>query len=291
MATLVAGLPQYVVLKSKRLNIYMHYMWNDDEFGDFYEFIGTKRALDPVSPFVKLEVVPSTTNPSSFVHLRCSYNNKFFRLVQRLGVWMVTATADNPNEDTSVVGECTLFEPFFPSDQPDTVWFRYVANQGRLFWFNNPDFPDEYGMSIVYSQEERFTTYYDYAPWESYEDKMRAKDAVIQARDVEIRRLAAEVADNGEEIKTLRGQLADRDGEIVKLEGQVASWEAYVEKRKVKLEDGMVTLQSAVAAAWEAFQDNVSAGIGKIKGGLGRFGKVLKLQKVHHGDDRMLRTI
>ncbi|CAN1342153.1 hypothetical protein LINPERPRIM_LOCUS39385 [Linum perenne] len=53
----VAGLPQYVVLRSKTNGNYLQYQWND-EFTDFYKFMGAKRAVDEVSPFVKLEVVP-----------------------------------------------------------------------------------------------------------------------------------------------------------------------------------------------------------------------------------------
>ncbi|CAL1377253.1 unnamed protein product [Linum trigynum] len=277
MGTLVAGLPRFVVLRSRSENRYLHYLWNDQWGPEYYGFMGTKRDLDPVSPFVKLEVVPSTTNPSSFIHLRCSYNNKFFRIVQRYGLWFVSATADNPNEDTSRVGECTLFERVFASNQVNTVWFRYVANQCRVFWFNNTNYPHVYRLAMVYTQDERFTNFYEFAPWESFDDKMRAKHYQIQTRDMEIQRLTAHVAARDEELRNLRRQLADKDEVILNLKGRVAALKAYVEKRKAKLEYGMLTLQSAVTSAWESFHLNLACRIVQITGG---FEQVLKLPAV-----------
>ncbi|CAN0843578.1 hypothetical protein LINGRAHAP2_LOCUS3916 [Linum grandiflorum] len=49
--------------------------------------MGAKRDVDPVNSFVKLEVVPSTSDPT-LVHLRCSYNNKFIQLVTKSGYWV-----------------------------------------------------------------------------------------------------------------------------------------------------------------------------------------------------------
>ncbi|CAI0421575.1 unnamed protein product [Linum tenue] len=267
MGTTVAGLPRFVVLRSRRANRYLHYLWNDQWGLDYYQFIGMKRDLDPVSPFVKLEVVPSTTNPSSYVHLRCSYNNKFFRVVLRFGVWWVTATADNPNEDTSRVGECTLFEHVFVGNQINTVWFRYVPNQRRLTWFNNPAHPYLYRLSLVYSANPLYGDFYEFAPWESYEDRMRAKHYQIQTRDMEIQRLTAQVAARDEELRNLRRQLAHKDEVILDLKGRVAALKAYLEKRKAKLEYGMLTLHSTVTSAWESFQLNVACGIVRIAAG------------------------
>ncbi|CAL1377250.1 unnamed protein product [Linum trigynum] len=274
MGTTVAGLPRFVVLRSRSANRYLHYLWNDQWGLGYHEFVGLKRDLDPVSPFVKLEVVPSTTNPSSFVHLRCSYNNKFFRAVQRFGVWFVAAMANDPNEDTSRVGECTLFERVFVGNQINTVWFRYVANQCRLIWFNNAAYADLHRLSCVYSQDPIYTDFYEFAPWESYEDKMRAKDYQIQTRDMDIKVLTAQVAARDEELRNLRRQLADKDQDILNLKGRLAALKAYVEKRKAKLEYGMLTLQSTVTSAWESFQLNVACGIVRITAG---FEQVLKL--------------
>ncbi|CAI0421567.1 unnamed protein product, partial [Linum tenue] len=185
----------------------------------------------------------------------------------RFGVWFVTATADNPNEDTSRVGECTLFEREFVGNQINTVWFRYVANQRRLIWFNNADYRDLHRLSCVYSQDPIYTDFYEFAPWESYEDKMRAKDYQIQTLDMEIQRLTAQVAARDEELRDLRRQLADKDEVILNLKGRVAALKAYVEKRKAKLEYGMLTLQSTVTSAWESFQLNVACGIVRIAAG------------------------
>ncbi|CAL1377243.1 unnamed protein product [Linum trigynum] len=259
---IVAGLPQYVVLRSRRDGDYMHYLWNE-EFGEMQRCMGAKREVDPVSPFVKLEVVPSAINPSSYVHLRCSYNNKFLQLKHMTWYW-VAAIADAPNENISDAVNCTLFQPFFPSDQPpNTVGFNYVPNQKRVYLANeSAGNPDMFRVALVYGPEEAWTSYFEFAPWESYEDKMRAKDDVIQAREADIARLAAQVAAKDEEIRDFQGQLAEKEEEILNLRGQVASWEAYEEEMKAKLEAEMLTLQSGVGLAWDSFDGNVTAGIG-----------------------------
>ncbi|CAI0421713.1 unnamed protein product [Linum tenue] len=215
---IVAGLPQYVVLRSKTYGTYLHYLWND-EFGEMQRCLGAKREVDPVSPFVKLEVVPSTTNPSSYVHLRCSYDNKFLQLKDMTWYW-VAAIADAPNEDISDPVNCTLFQPFFPTDQPpNTVGFNYVPNQKRVYLANeSAGNPDMFQVAMVYGPEEEWTSYFEFAAWESYEDKMKAKDEVILA------------------------------------------WEAYEEERKTKLEAEKLALQSAVSLAWNSFDGNVTAG-------------------------------
>ncbi|CAN0843571.1 hypothetical protein LINGRAHAP2_LOCUS3916 [Linum grandiflorum] len=78
----VAGLPKYVVLKSKPSGKYLHYLWND-EFGDYYKNMGAKRDVDPVNSFVKLEVVPSTSDPT-LVHLRCSYTVHIYIHIKKI---------------------------------------------------------------------------------------------------------------------------------------------------------------------------------------------------------------
>ncbi|CAI0421573.1 unnamed protein product [Linum tenue] len=189
------------------------------------------------------------------------------RRANRFGVWWVTATADNPNEDTSRVGECTLFEHVFVGNQINTVWFRYVPNQRRLTWFNNPAHPYLYRLSLVYSANPLYGDFYEFAPWESYEDRMRAKHYQIQTRDMEIQRLTAQVAARDEELRNLRRQLAHKDEVILDLKGRVAALKAYLEKRKAKLEYGMLTLHSTVTSAWESFQLNVACGIVRIAAG------------------------
>ncbi|CAI0421563.1 unnamed protein product [Linum tenue] len=137
---------------------------------------------------------------------------------------------------------------------------------------------------------EEYTSYFEFAPWESYEDKMRAKDEVIQAREADIARLAAQVAAKDgeiralqdvvrardeeivsldaqvaakdEEIRDFQDQLAEKEEAVLNLQGQVAAWESYEEERKAKLEAEMLTLQSGVGLAWDSFDGNVTAGYG-----------------------------
>ncbi|CAI0421570.1 unnamed protein product [Linum tenue] len=274
----VAGLPRFVKLRSKSDDKYLRYLWSQ-EFAEFYKFMGTRGGVvDEVSPFVKLEVVPSTRDPASLVHLRSGENNLFLRPVhhRRLVMDLVAGVAESPNEDTSDALACTLFQPVFPPDQPDTVWFRYVPDQRRVFSFGAGS--EVADVAVVFSQDARYTTFYEFSPWVSFGDKMKAKEEEIRSRDLEIQSLRALLGAREDEVRSVQRQLADRDDEIGGLEGEVAASEAYVEKWDARLEDAMLTLQSTVASAWEAFQVNVSAGIVKLAGGFNRFDRVLKLQ-------------
>ncbi|CAN1342179.1 Uncharacterized Bro-N domain-containing protein J [Linum perenne] len=198
----VAGLPQYVVLRSKTNGNYLQYQWND-EFTDFYKFMGTKRAVDEVSPFVKLEVVPSTTN-KSFVHLRSSYIDKYIQIVYQDGVAFLKATAEAPEEDQSKP-TCTLFEPVFTSGQPNTVTLRYVPHQKNIYIFYNSEYITQNYVACVYSDVH--TTHFEFAAWESYEDKMKAKD---DAKDEQIKAKDEEIKVKNEEIQKLKESYEDK---------------------------------------------------------------------------------
>nr|AIU47283.1 amaranthin-like lectin [Linum usitatissimum] len=186
MTSTVAGLPKYVVLKSKSTGKYLHYLWND-EFSDYYKHMGSKRDVDPVNPFVKLEVVPSTADPT-LVHLICSYNSKFIQLVSKGGVSWLSATADSPDEDLTKETS-TLFQPIFPAGEPNTVEFLHVQTNRNVRIFINKDYGDSINnVACAYSKDgggdiNRF----EFAAWVSYED-------VIKAKDDEIEKLKAQAA-------------------------------------------------------------------------------------------------
>ncbi|CAN1192960.1 hypothetical protein LINPERHAP2_LOCUS41793 [Linum perenne] len=127
MTTAVAALPKYMVLRSKSVGKYVHYLWNEEEFGEYYSCLGCKKEMDPVNPYVKLEVVNATSDPPNFVHLRCSYNNKYLKLMAvNDGLLAVSATADEPDFENG----STLFLAVFPDDEdPNTVGFSHVVTE------------------------------------------------------------------------------------------------------------------------------------------------------------------
>ncbi|CAL1400023.1 unnamed protein product [Linum trigynum] len=270
-------LPQYVALRSKTDGKYLHYMWNEEEFGEFYKFSGTKKDVDPVSPFAKVEIVPSPGTYGAYIYLRSAYNNKYLIPVKLHGINFLSFSADSPNDDMSLVGVSTRFEPFTPSDMPNTIWFRYAANQTPIYITTNEDDPALDQLACLYSQDRAYRTYFEYAAWESYEDKMKANEQEILSLGKDNEKLKEQVASGDEEVEELKGQVAAKDGEIqsrdkeiqeltdqvaadegdkVKLKGQVAAWETYEEERKAKLAEEMEKLQSA----WESFQSEVTAG-------------------------------
>ncbi|CAL1395237.1 unnamed protein product [Linum trigynum] len=122
-ATTVAGLLKYMTLRSTANGKYMHYLWNS-EFGAYYKGMGCKLSMDLVSPFVKLEVVPSATGPAPLAHLHCCYNEKFLKLVEMDGIRFVFAPADEPTEDGEL--KSTLFDFVFLDDEPNTVELLHV---------------------------------------------------------------------------------------------------------------------------------------------------------------------
>ncbi|CAN1342210.1 hypothetical protein LINPERPRIM_LOCUS39391 [Linum perenne] len=250
----VAGLPQYVVLRSKTNGNYLQYQWND-EFTDFYKFMGTKRAVDEVSPFVKLEVVPSTTN-KSFVHLRSSYIDKYIQIVYQDGVAFLKATAEAPEEDQSKP-TCTLFEPVFTSGQPNTVTLRYVPHQKNIYIFYNSEYITQNYVACVYSDVH--TTHFEFAAWESYEDKMKAKDEEIKVKDEEIKAKDDEIKAKDEQIKAKDEEIKVKNEEIQKLKEQVTALKQKEAEIKAKLAEEMLKLQTTVASAWVTFQHNVTA--------------------------------
>ncbi|CAN0843693.1 hypothetical protein LINGRAHAP2_LOCUS3995 [Linum grandiflorum] len=201
--TTVAGLPKYVVLKSKPSGKYLHYLWND-EFGEYYKDMGAKRDVDPVNPFVKLEVVPSTADPT-FVHLRCSYNNKFIQLISKYGVTWLSATADSPDEDRTKETS-TLFQPIFPAGEPNTVGFLHVQTNRHVRIFFNKDYSDSINnVACAYTNDGSGMHRFEFAAWVPYEDVIKAKDEEIQklkaqATDAIVEELRKDIKEQNEQL-------------------------------------------------------------------------------------------
>ncbi|CAN0897606.1 hypothetical protein LINGRAHAP2_LOCUS19231 [Linum grandiflorum] len=238
----VAGLPSYMVLRSKESGKCMHYLWND-EFGEYYKDMGFKRDVDPVSPFVKLQVVPSTIDPASLVHLRCSYNNKYLKLTKKNNVFWVSATGDEPVEDeeesSSLGGDdagdadkntSTLFEPTFPDvdKSNNTVVFRHVQTGLYMWTFYNKDYADDINHVVcVYNKDNiRKSNLYEFGPWMSYED-------TLKAHEEEVRGLKAHTVSSW---KSYEAEGKAEAAEIEKVKGEMTwVWEEYVKvKRKAK---------------------------------------------------------
>ncbi|CAN0885807.1 hypothetical protein LINGRAHAP2_LOCUS15206 [Linum grandiflorum] len=228
----MTGLPKYVVLRSKSVGKYVHYLWNDEEFGDYYKGMGCKREMDRANPFVKLEVVPSEDAPNTFVHFRCSYNNKFLKLVAADGVYWISATADEPVEapdDGEDAASSTLFILQFP--QPDTVELQHLETQFFVSIFADDDakLADDNGVVCAQYREREDAELFEFAPWVSFEETVKAYEAEIEKVKVE----TAAVLDEYED--TAKGE----DGEIRMLKERMESdWGMYQDKLKAK--DGEV---------------------------------------------------
>ncbi|CAL1377240.1 unnamed protein product [Linum trigynum] len=227
-------LPKYVMFRTQyQFRHYLHYLWNEEEFGVNYKGMGSVRAVDPVSPFVKLEVVPSAANPGR-IHLLCSYNNKYLEVVRYRDTdqtYYLSATADVA-VDEMAGPTSTLFTPAFSSNsEGGTVALTHSSTDRRV----QISLPSSVAVAVSIGTRE----FFNYYAWESHQEKIKAKEA---------------------EIQNLRRQLADNDEEIGNLRGQVAAWELYEEQRRAKLEEEKLALRSTVASTWEAFQFSVREG-------------------------------
>ncbi|CAN0885803.1 hypothetical protein LINGRAHAP2_LOCUS15206 [Linum grandiflorum] len=234
----MTGLPKYVVLRSKSVGKYVHYLWNDEEFGDYYKCLGCKEEMDPTSPFVKLEVVNAPSDPPNFVHLRCSYSNKYLKLLAvNGGLLAVSATADEPDFENG----STLFLAVFPDDEdPNTVGFTHVVTEFvvthletqffvSIFADDDAKLADDNGVVCAQYREREDAELFEFAPWVSFEETVKAYEAEIEKVKVE----TAAVLDEYED--TAKGE----DGEIRMLKERMESdWGMYQDKLKAK--DGEV---------------------------------------------------
>nr|AIU47273.1 amaranthin-like lectin [Linum usitatissimum] len=191
----VTKLPKDMVLKFKFSGNYIHYLWND-EFGNYCKYMGAKRDLDPVNPFVHVEVVPSTSDPT-LVHLRCSYNNKFNELISSSVSWL-SATTNSPNEDRTKK-TFTLFKPIFPASQPHTVGFLHMQTNHQVRTFFNKDYGDSINMVCAKSNDNGMQLF-EFPVWVQYEDVIKLKDREIKTKDEEIKAMDGEIKAKDEEI-------------------------------------------------------------------------------------------
>lgn len=147
------GLPHYVAFKGdngKYLGFYM-----EDGYRGFLKF----GYDDLSSPYVKHEVVSDPTNQSN-VHIKCCYNNKFWRR-EASNKWWIIAGADSINGKQSC-WSCTLFDTKFGSS--NTVSLRSMnLNKFSARWrlgathkldsclfAGEDDKPDECGIMTYY---------------------------------------------------------------------------------------------------------------------------------------------
>ncbi|CAI0428873.1 unnamed protein product [Linum tenue] len=267
----VAGLPKFMVLKSKSDGKYLHYLWNDDSFGLYVNDLGCKRLLDPLSPFVKLEVVPSGSDPAHLIHLRCCHNNKFVQLDSKYGVSWISATANGPDESTAR-STCTLFRPILPPGEPNTVGLLHVQTNCHVRTYFNQGYNDDInGVACAYSNDGQGMHRFEFAAWESYDEKMASKEgeirqlrasnaANVSAKDGEIQKLRASYEEKmkakGDEIQKLKSQGKGGGGgggggsdECLQADEIVAELRMEIAELRVQLEDACREIDELKAAS------------------------------------------
>lgn len=113
-----------------------------------------------LSPYTKFEVVAATAS-SSYVHIRCVYNRKYWVRSTNDNFW-IWAGADEINEDKNS-WLCTLFEILDANDKPNYIRIRHVQLGCYLYLWTASAFYT-YGLfaaSPNVSDDER-----DVAEWE-----------------------------------------------------------------------------------------------------------------------------
>ncbi|CAI0428892.1 unnamed protein product [Linum tenue] len=100
--SMVAGLPKFVVLKSKSDGKYLCTTnWNDDSFGPYVNGLGSKRHLDPAQPVREAGGRPVRIRPGTgdlppllpaTTTISCSLENKY-------GVSWMSATTNGPGRE------------------------------------------------------------------------------------------------------------------------------------------------------------------------------------------------
>ncbi|CAB4299532.1 unnamed protein product [Prunus armeniaca] len=103
---MVNTLPRYMVLKSRYNAKYLSYVKEDVQIHGFLKFSGE----EVVSLYSKFHV-EMAKGGKGLVHIRCSYNNKYWVRWSENHYWIV-AGANEPEEDQSK-WSCTLFEPVY----------------------------------------------------------------------------------------------------------------------------------------------------------------------------------
>ncbi|CAI0421481.1 unnamed protein product [Linum tenue] len=195
----------------------MHFLWSTEEFGDTFNYLafGFFRDLDPVSPFLKLEVIPSTSHAPA-VHLRCPYNNRYLMVVpqrEHLVIAGESEMRDDPNDQTS-----TLFYPSFPYATDNLVGFYHNATNRnvRVSQLENP--------FVVALSPPAGMEYFRYFPYESYDETMARKDEEIKAITESLEEFKGS---NGESLSPeeligqLRERIAEQNRELEELYDQI----------------------------------------------------------------------
>ncbi|CAI9772399.1 unnamed protein product [Fraxinus pennsylvanica] len=119
-------LPRYVVLLSQYNSKYLSYINDDTKLHGLMRFSGEQA----VSTYAKYEVERARSSANKgLVHIRCSYNNKYWRKQSKDSLW-IAALANESNENHSD-WSCTLFEPVYVNgqDAAQGVRFRSVQNK------------------------------------------------------------------------------------------------------------------------------------------------------------------
>ncbi|CAN0923139.1 hypothetical protein LINGRAHAP2_LOCUS33424 [Linum grandiflorum] len=162
-----------------------------------------------------LEVVPSTTRPTTHVHLKCGYNSKYLGLGDHPTIprgKFLLATADAPSE--SINSDSTLFVPHrWPGN---IVTFEHIT---ELWLKANPITP-----SYIIAEEGRNGVSFEYSRWESFVEWLKAKDEEIKRLNellAEFHTSDGESLTPAEVIRELREHIAEQNRLIEELYEQI----------------------------------------------------------------------
>lgn len=120
------ALPKTFALYSPQNNKYLSYVVDDGMVEGFLKF----SADDYNTDLTKFEVVESSSG-DGLVHIKSSYNNKFWRRWSSNLYW-IAADADAPFENKSK-WSCTLFEPVFVNGDRRTIQLKHVHLRRNAF--------------------------------------------------------------------------------------------------------------------------------------------------------------
>ncbi|CAN0923130.1 hypothetical protein LINGRAHAP2_LOCUS33421 [Linum grandiflorum] len=164
-----------------------------------------------------LEVVPSTTRPTTHVHLKCSYNGKYLGLADHPtipGFKYLVAIADAPSEINTFAS--TLFVPHSYRWPGNTVSFEHSSG----LWLK----ADAINPSYIYADEGRNGVSFEYSRWESFTEWLKAKDAEIKRLTdllAEFHSSDGESLTPAEVIRELREHIAEQNRLIEELYEQI----------------------------------------------------------------------
>ncbi|CAI9109410.1 OLC1v1009228C1 [Oldenlandia corymbosa var. corymbosa] len=123
------ALPRHVAFQSKYNSKYLSFIPNNKEEIQGLLWFSSEKV---VSPFNKYKVERAKNTRGSLVHIKCVYNNKYWRRENPNVLW-ITATGDEPNENRCDQS-CTLFEPVYVNgkDPTEGVRFRHVQSMNYV---------------------------------------------------------------------------------------------------------------------------------------------------------------